>query len=105
MAKPGKMWQCDCPTIDHLIVLNESHLNRILAEYLEYYHQSRTHLSLDRNSPIPRGVEPPEHGPARAIPKVGGFPRRKSAVRLWCSRVTTSTLRSLSRQIMKYEQK
>jgi putative transposase len=32
--------------LDHVIVLNENHLRRILKSYFEYYHRSRTHLSL-----------------------------------------------------------
>ena len=44
--------------LDHVIVFNEAHLIRILTAYFEYYHLSRTHLSLDRNAPLPRTVEP-----------------------------------------------
>ena len=47
---------------DHVIVLNEDHLRRILADYFSYCHETRTHLSLERNSPIPRTVCPPEEG-------------------------------------------
>jgi transposase InsO family protein len=43
--------------LDHVIVLNEDHLRRILTDSFEYYHNARAHLSLDRNSPIPRSVE------------------------------------------------
>ncbi len=43
--------------LDHLIVLSERHLLRILGEYFEYYHRSRPHQSLDGNSPDPRDVE------------------------------------------------
>ena len=64
----------DC--LDHLIVLNESHLKRLMRSYLDYYHRSRTHLSLDRNSPIPRDVEPPSGGKVIAIPQVGGLHHR-----------------------------
>jgi len=35
--------------LNHAIVLNERHLQRILSDYLDYYHNSRPHLSLDRN--------------------------------------------------------
>jgi hypothetical protein len=35
-------------------------------------------LSLDRNSPIPRDVEPPEHGKVISIPQVGGLHHRYS---------------------------
>jgi putative transposase len=62
--------------LNYVIVINEGHLKRILTEYLEYYHRSRTHLSLDRNAPLPRDVEPPERGPVRAIPQVGGLHHR-----------------------------
>ena len=62
--------------LNHVIVLNERHLKRILRSYFEYYHESRTHLSLDRNSPTDREVEPPNHGPVIAIPQVGGLHHR-----------------------------
>jgi len=42
--------------LDHVIVLNEEHLRRVLAEYFVYYHEARSHLSLERNSPDPRQV-------------------------------------------------
>ena len=61
----------DC--LDHVIVLNETHLHRILTEYLDYYHNSRCHLSLDCNSPISRCVEPRCEGEVVAIPQVGGL--------------------------------
>ena len=62
--------------LDRMIVLNEAHLRRILANYFTYYHEARTHLSLDRNAPIPRKVEPPSRGPVIAIPQVGGLHHR-----------------------------
>ena len=62
--------------MDHFIVLNEAHLLRILIEYLHYYHESRPHLSLDRNAPVPRHVEPPARGKMIAIPQVGGLHHR-----------------------------
>ena len=64
----------DC--LDHVIVLNEAHLRRILIDYLAYYHRSRTHLSLDRNAPFPRQVEPPSSGRVISIPQVGGLHHR-----------------------------
>ncbi|UCE58620.1 MAG: transposase [Phycisphaerales bacterium] len=48
--------------LSHVIILNKRYLRRILRSYLDYYHHSRTHLSLGRNSPAPREVEPPERG-------------------------------------------
>ena len=62
--------------LNHVIVLNERHLMRILRVYLAYYHESRTHLSLDRNAPISREVEPPHRGRVVAIPQVGGLHHR-----------------------------
>jgi transposase InsO family protein len=62
--------------LDHLIVVSERHLRRILRSYFEYYHASRTHLSLDRNAPIKREIEPPTNGRVVAIPQVGGLHHR-----------------------------
>jgi transposase InsO family protein len=62
--------------LDHLIVLNEAHLRRILASYFEYYHRSRPHLSLERNAPVARRVERPAEGKVIAIPQVGGLHHR-----------------------------
>jgi putative transposase len=62
--------------LDHLIVLNEDHLRRILRYYFEYYHDSRPHQSLERNSPTPREIEPPSQGKIIAIPQVGGIHHR-----------------------------
>ena len=59
--------------LDHMIVLNEDHLHRILGEYFAYYHQARAHLSLDRNSPIPRSVQPPAKGKVVAKAYLGGL--------------------------------
>jgi putative transposase len=59
--------------LDHVIVLHERHLRRSLTGYLSYYHNCRTHLSLDRNAPIPRKVKRPEQGKVAAIPQVGGL--------------------------------
>ncbi len=59
--------------LNHVIVLGEDHLRRILRAYFRYYHESRTHLSLERNSPVPRKVELPAKGRIIAIPQVGGL--------------------------------
>jgi transposase InsO family protein len=66
----------DC--LNHLIVLNGKHLYRILTDYFDYYHNSRPHLSLDRNSPTPREVEPPSQGEVISIRQVGGLHHRYS---------------------------
>ena len=41
--------------LDHVIVLGERHLYRVLKSYFEYYNESRTHLSLNGNSPTAHG--------------------------------------------------
>ena len=64
----------DC--LDHVIVLNERHLRRILREYISYYHTCRTHLSLNKDPPDTRPVEPPEMGNIVAFPHVGGLHHR-----------------------------
>jgi putative transposase len=64
----------DC--LDHVIVLNERHLRRILREYISYYHTCRTHLSLNKDPPETRPVEPPEMGNIVAFPHVGGLHHR-----------------------------
>jgi transposase InsO family protein len=62
--------------LDHVIILGESHLRRLLADYLDYYQLSRTHLSLDKDAPDPRDVQPPTMGEVVALPKVGGLHHR-----------------------------
>ncbi|MCH7601928.1 MAG: transposase [Planctomycetes bacterium] len=64
----------DC--LDHVIVLNEVHLIRILTEYSNYYHTARPHQSLDHNAPLPRTVEPLGQGQVVADPILGGLHHR-----------------------------
>jgi len=66
--------------LDHVIVLNERHLKRILRDYFNYYHISRTHLSLDKNPPEPRAVEPAASGNIVALPRVGGLHHRYTRI-------------------------
>jgi transposase InsO family protein len=62
--------------LDHVLVLGEPHLRRILTRYLAYYHRARTHLSLAKDAPDRRPVEPPELGMVIPIPEVGGLHHR-----------------------------
>lgn len=62
--------------LDHLIVLDEGSLRRILTSYLDYYHRSRTHLSLGKDSPEPRPVQGSEIGPVVSVRQVGGLHHR-----------------------------
>ena len=62
--------------LDHVVVLNEPHLRRLLCGYLIYYHGARTHLSLDKDAPEPRPVERHDEGRIVEIPMVGGLHHR-----------------------------
>ena len=62
--------------LDHVIVFHESSLRRTLALYFDYYHRSRTHLSLGKDSPEPRPIQPPEIGSVVAVSQVGGLHHR-----------------------------
>jgi putative transposase len=86
MSSPSSPWQNpyaerligsirrEC--LDHVIVLGERHLRRILAGYLAYYHESRTHLSLEKDAPTPRRVQALTEGDVIAFPAVGGLHHR-----------------------------
>ncbi len=83
LAAPRSPWLSTCvervigsirrECLDHVIVLDEGHLRRILRGYLDYYHSCRTHLSLQKDAPDSRPIDPPELGNVMAIPKVGGL--------------------------------
>ena len=62
--------------LDHVVVLNETHLRRLLRDYLIYYHRCRTHLSLEKDSPEPRLVERPDQGRIVEMPMVRGLHHR-----------------------------
>ena len=59
--------------LDHVIVLNRSHLHHLLKNYFAYYHDWRTHLGLDKDAPQARRVQLPEEGKIVAFPEVGGL--------------------------------
>ncbi len=62
--------------LDHVVVLTAAGLRRILKSYVAYYTTTRTHLSLEKDSPEPRPVTPRPHGRVVAIPEVGGLHHR-----------------------------
>ena len=47
---------CRRDLLDHVIPLNERHLKRLLSEYVRYYHEDRTHLGLEKDTPDHRSV-------------------------------------------------
>ena len=62
--------------LDHVIVCNQTSLGRILTAYFSYYHATRPHLSLAKDTPEPRKAHPPELGRVISIPQVGGLHHR-----------------------------
>jgi transposase InsO family protein len=59
--------------LDHVIVLHERHLQRLLTGYFAYYHHWRTHLSLAMDCPNSRPIQPPDCGQVIAVPEAGGL--------------------------------
>ena len=59
--------------LEHVMVLNERHLRRMLRSYVDYYHTWRVHRSLDMDAPDPRPVQPPKMGAIMKLPEVGGL--------------------------------
>jgi transposase InsO family protein len=45
---------CRRDLMDHVIVVNERHLKSLMNEYIRYYHEDRTHLGLDKQTPAGR---------------------------------------------------
>ena len=57
--------------LDHVVVFGERHLRHILLSYMKYYNEVRTHLSLEKDTPVSRAVERPGHILCR--PVLGGL--------------------------------
>jgi transposase InsO family protein len=66
----------DC--LDHVIAINERQLRRVVRSYVDYYHQDRTHLGLEKDTPEERLVEPRGNGKVVSISRVGGLHHRYS---------------------------
>lgn len=62
--------------LDHVIIFNERHLRRVLSSYCQYHHHIRTHLSLAKDCPEPRPIQPPSDSTVVASPQVGGLHHR-----------------------------
>ena len=59
----------DC--LDHVVVFGERHLRHLLNSYQSYYNEVRTHLSLQKDAPIPRAVR--SAGRVIPVPLLGGL--------------------------------
>ena len=66
--------------LDHVVVINERHLRRILKSYFQYYHRSRTHLALQKDAPQRRPVHDRSWGRIVQIREVGGLHHRYDRV-------------------------
>ncbi len=70
--------------LDHVIVLNEDHLRRLLRDYVDYYNTERVHTSIG-DAPVGRPVESRPSSGARVVgfPRIGGLHHRYA----WCEAV------------------
>src|SRR5262249_45607983 len=57
--------------LDHVVVFGERHLRHVLLLYADYYNRARTHLSLNKDAPVPRAVQ--AIGRIHANPILGGL--------------------------------
>ncbi len=69
---------CRRDLMDHVLVFNDRHARRLLAEYLTYYHEDRTHYALAKEPPLCRSVaeRPSPQSKVVGIPRVGGLHHR-----------------------------
>ena len=56
-AESGPIGSIRREVLDHVVVLGERHLRHVLLSYMTYYNEARTHLSLNKDAPIPREVQ------------------------------------------------
>jgi putative transposase len=69
---------CRRALLDHVIVLNKRHLKRLMNEYVRYYHDDRTHLGLDMETPAGRKAAEATPVSAKVIstPRLSGLHHR-----------------------------
>jgi putative transposase len=76
----AERWVGNCrrELLDHVIVLNERHLRRLMKEYVLYYHDDRTHLALAKEAPAGRQAEETHDASCRLVsmPRLGGLHHR-----------------------------
>jgi len=63
-------------SLDHVIVLGERHLLRLVQLHAAYYNDDRPHMALDRDAPVPRTIQPPSVGRVVAFRRVAGLHHR-----------------------------
>lgn len=69
---------CRRELLDHVVIVNESHLRRLIRDYVSYYHDDRIHDSLEKDSPVTRAVsnKPDPSANLISFPRVGGLHHR-----------------------------
>jgi len=69
---------CRRDLLDHVIVLNEQHLKRLMSEYIRYYHEDRTHLALAKDTPAgrPTAIRSGAESKIQSLPRLGGLHHR-----------------------------
>jgi transposase InsO family protein len=69
---------CRRDLLDHVIVLDERHLKRLMIEYIRYYHEDRTHLALGKGTPAGREEVKTPDAVCRIVsmPRLGGLHHR-----------------------------
>jgi putative transposase len=76
----AERWVGNCRRnlLDHVIVLNERHLKRLMNEYIRYYHEDRTHLGLDKQTPASREAAEDTKISTKVVcmPRLGGLHHR-----------------------------
>jgi transposase InsO family protein len=76
----AERWVGNCrrDLLDHVIILNEWHLKRLMNEFIQYYHDDRTHLGLAKGTPAGRNAETIAVSGHRvfSMPRLGGVHHR-----------------------------
>ena len=76
----AERWVGNCrrDLLDHVIVVNERHLKRLMNEYVRYYHEDRTHLALAKETPAGHVTEenPDASSKVKSMPRLGGLHHR-----------------------------
>ena len=69
---------CRRELLDHVVILSDAHLRRLIQDYIAYYHADRTHDSLEKDSPAMRPIscKPEPTSPLVSYPRVGGLHHR-----------------------------
>ena len=75
---------CRRDLLDHVIVLNEQHLKRLMSSYVLYYHEDRTHLGLAKDTPAgrPTEIRSARENKIQSFPRLGGLHHRYAVAAL-----------------------